>query len=95
MGNINKFNDNNSNQNSLNEFNSKNANSQLINLVQIKVLDEHLDLLKKKMSALEMWKTVNESSGKLCLGDIGMENVFTLEDCKLNFFIKFFNIFSK
>lgn len=37
-------------------------------------------MLKKKMAALEMWKTVNESTGKLCLGDMGLDSNFSLDD---------------
>jgi len=46
-------------------------------------LDDNLDLLKKKIAALEMWKTVNESTGKLCLGDSRTDFNFYFDDSNL------------
>lgn len=61
----------------------KDPKEEYINLYELKNLDENLNLLKKKMAALEMWKTVNESTGKLCLGDLANESDFTLDDSNL------------
>lgn len=62
------------------EMIEKDVEEEYINLHEMKVLDNNLDLLKKKMAALEMWKTVNESTGKLCLGDLVVEYNFSLDD---------------
>jgi hypothetical protein len=77
---------NNNNYNHLNNIRDIEGD-EFIYLNNLQNLDSQLDLLKKKMSALEMWKTVNESTGKLCLGELNMEynNKFALNDSKINF----------
>ena len=62
------------------EMIEKDGKEEYIDIYELKILDENLDLLKKKMAALEMWKTVNESTGKLCLGDSVIEYNFSLDD---------------
>jgi hypothetical protein len=69
------------------EIIEKDSKDEYINLLELKALDENLDLIKKKMAALEMWKTVNESTGKLCLGDLVKDSNFSLDDSKI--YIKF------
>lgn len=64
------------------EVKEKEISNEYINLNELKNLDETLDLLKKKIAALEMWKTVNESTGKLCLGDIILDLNLSLDDSK-------------
>lgn len=61
----------------------KDPGDEYINLYELKILDENLDLLKKKVAALEMWKTVNESTGKLCLGDLVLDSILSLDDSKI------------
>ena len=82
-----------------NNFNNNNNNREIdgddfIYLNNLQNLDGQLDLLKKKMSALEMWKTVNESTRKLCLGEMTMEFNIVLNDSKIKFnFSNFFILF--
>ena len=64
-----------------------NEGNDFIELQELKVLDDHLDLLKKKISALEMWKTVNESTSKLCLGNLVADSNFALDESNLIFLI--------
>ena len=65
------------------EIIEKDSKDEYINLLELKALDENLDLIKKKMAALEMWKTVNESTGKLCVGDLVLDSNFFLDDSKI------------
>ncbi len=68
------------------EMIEKDSKEEYLNLYELKILDNNLDLLKKKMAALEMWKTVNESTQKLCLGDLAIEYNFSFEDSNFSSF---------